>query len=193
MEEKRSYEYGVHFLYENKGNPRFTPKEKSVFHSIRTREFMVSGFWTNVAPTIHARDYKDPKCVIVPVKVDNPQRQLNKDYRDSIAYVIGGIGEKKSHDNTQWYMQDRIYDGRQSVAVCLTSSIQNMYLFESEAKQKNRSRYIVAMRGRNPNNPSERARSNGNYQQRFEFNAKGLCNTLTTVDKDNYVLEVING
>lgn len=32
---------------------------------------------------------------------------------------------------------------------------------------------IVAMRGRNPDNPSERAKSNGNYKQRFEPNRGG--------------------
>jgi len=107
--------------------------------------------------------------------------------------VIGGIGEKKSNNNTQWYQQDRIYDSRDCIAVCCSAQIgggSNLYLVEEEAKVERR---IVAMRGRNPSNPNERARSDGNYFQRFEFNSQGICNTLTTVDKDNYVLEVVNG
>ena len=32
---------------------------------------------------------------------------------------------------------------------------------------------IAAMRGRNPDNPSERAKSNGNYKQRLEPNRGG--------------------
>jgi DNA (cytosine-5)-methyltransferase 1 len=47
----------------------------------------------------------------------------------------------------------------------------------------------VAMRGRNPNNPSERGKSNGNYKQRLEMNENGTSNTLTSVQKDNLVVE----
>lgn len=48
---------------------------------------------------------------------------------------------------------------------------------------------IGAMRGRNPDNPSERAKSNGNYKQRLEVNEQGTSNTITSVAKDNYVIE----
>lgn len=48
---------------------------------------------------------------------------------------------------------------------------------------------IAAMRERNPDNPNERGRSNGNYQQRLEINENGMSNTLTSVQKDNLVIE----
>lgn len=48
---------------------------------------------------------------------------------------------------------------------------------------------IVAMRGRNPDNPSERGKSNGKYKQRLEMNDKGTSNTITSVQKDNLVVE----
>lgn len=48
--------------------------------------------------------------------------------------------------------------------------------------------FIVASRGRNPENPSDRT-SGSPTEQRLEPNTKGLCNTLTTVQKDNYVAE----
>lgn len=48
---------------------------------------------------------------------------------------------------------------------------------------------IGAMRGRNPDNPSERAKSNGHYKQRLEVNEQGTSNTITSVAKDNYVIE----
>ena len=48
---------------------------------------------------------------------------------------------------------------------------------------------IGAMRGRNPNNPSERGKSEGNYKQRLEMNEQGVSNTLTSVYKDNVVVE----
>jgi len=48
--------------------------------------------------------------------------------------------------------------------------------------------FIVASRGRNPQKPSDR--TPGNYvEQRLEPNSEGICNTLTSVQKDNYVLE----
>ena len=50
---------------------------------------------------------------------------------------------------------------------------------------------IVAMRGRNPDNPSERKRSNGRYKQRLEPNTGGVSNTITSVGKDNLVLEQV--
>ena len=61
-------------------------------------------------------------------------------------------------------------------------------------KRDNTQNYVVepmigAMRGRNTDNPSERGRSNGKYQQRFELNENGTSNTLTGVQKDNIVLE----
>jgi len=70
MEQKRSYEFGVDYIYKHQNNPRFRPKEHSVFTSIRSREFLTTGFYDGIAPTILARDYKDPKCVIVPVETD---------------------------------------------------------------------------------------------------------------------------
>lgn len=46
---------------------------------------------------------------------------------------------------------------------------------------------IVAMRGRNPDNPSDRT-AGSPTKQRLEPNAQGMCNSLTTVQKDNMVL-----
>lgn len=47
---------------------------------------------------------------------------------------------------------------------------------------------IVAMRGRNPDNPSDRT-AGSPTEQRLEPNSQGICNTLTSVQKDNMVLE----
>lgn len=47
---------------------------------------------------------------------------------------------------------------------------------------------IAALRGRNPDNPSDRT-AGLPTEQRLEVNEKGLCNTLTTVQKDNLVME----
>ena len=47
-----------------------------------------------------------------------------------------------------------------------------------------------AMRGRNPENPSERGRSNGKYKQRIETGSN-VSNTITSVQKDALVAEPI--
>lgn len=47
---------------------------------------------------------------------------------------------------------------------------------------------IVAMRGRNPDNPSDRT-AGSPTEQRLEPNSQGICNALTSVQKDNMVLE----
>lgn len=49
-------------------------------------------------------------------------------------------------------------------------------------------RQIVAMRGRNTENPSDRT-AGSPTAQRLEPNAQGMCNSLTTVQKDNLVME----
>ncbi len=50
--------------------------------------------------------------------------------------------------------------------------------------------FICASRGRNPENPSDR-RAGIPTEQRLEPNFSGCSNTLTTVQKDNYVLEPV--
>ena len=47
---------------------------------------------------------------------------------------------------------------------------------------------IVASRGRNPQNPSDRTKGSF-FEQRLEPNLQGISNTLTTVQKDNLLLE----
>lgn len=51
-------------------------------------------------------------------------------------------------------------------------------------------RQIVHMRGRNPENPSDRT-TGIPTEQRLEVNSEGICGTLTTVQKDNLLLEYI--
>jgi DNA (cytosine-5)-methyltransferase 1 len=47
---------------------------------------------------------------------------------------------------------------------------------------------IVASGGRNKDNPSDRT-AGIELEQRLEANSEGICNTLTSVQKDNWVLE----
>ena len=57
-----------------------------------------------------------------------------------------------------------------------------------EAKGGNQELIIVASRGRNPNNPSDRT-TGAPTVQRLEPRKDGLTNTITSVQKDNYVAE----
>lgn len=45
--------------------------------------------------------------------------------------VVGGIGEMKSNNNTQYYMQDRIYEGDAAVAIPANQSFQPYYTTNS--------------------------------------------------------------
>lgn len=50
--------------------------------------------------------------------------------------------------------------------------------------------HIVAMRGRNPDNPSDRTVGSPT-EQRLEINMQGTSNCLTSVQKDNLVMESV--
>ena len=49
---------------------------------------------------------------------------------------------------------------------------------------------IFALRGRDRDNPSLRGRSSENYEQRMELIGGGQTCTITSVQKDNLVLEI---
>ena len=100
-------------------NGIYKPFDKAICYPLHIQDFVRTGF-LDIAPTLSARDCKDPKCIIE--------------------------GEQ---------MEDKM---------------------------------IVAMRGRNPENPSDRT-SGIETEQRLEPQQEGICNTLTSVQKDNLVLE----
>ena len=49
---------------------------------------------------------------------------------------------------------------------------------------------IVASRGRDPKNPSDRKAGNNNLQQRLEINKNVTSNTIASVQEDNYAVEL---
>ena len=87
---------------------------------------------------------------------------------------IGNIADGSSWDNPQ---AGRIYD---TDGCCPT--INTCQGGQREPK------IICAMRGRNPDNPSDRT-TGSPTEQRLEPNSQGICGTITTVQKDNMVLE----
>lgn len=86
---------------------------------------------------------------------------------------IGNIAEEKNFSNPQI---GRIYD----VGGC-SPTLSTMQGGGREPK------IIVAIRGRNPDNPSDRA-AGSPTEQRLEPNMQGISNCLTSLQKDNLVL-----
>ncbi len=74
------------------------------------------------------------------------------------------------------------------VSPTLTASSQDICYIEYNGETVNLP-CIAASRGRNPENPSDRT-TGAPTEQRLEFNTKGISNTITTVQKDNYLLEL---
>lgn len=88
--------------------------------------------------------------------------------------VIGSLEAKFESTN-------RIYDvgGCSPTLSTMQGGNQEPKILESQ---------IVAMRGRNPDNPSDRTVGNPT-EQRLEVNMQGTSNCLTSVQKDNLLLE----
>lgn len=119
---------------------------------------------TDICDTLLARDWKDPKCV--PVEEPEVKQIMN-------------VCPTKTRDNPN---QGRVYDVN-GIAPTLTKmdggNREPMVIEEP---------FIVASRGRNPENPSDRT-TGSPTEQRLEPNFSGCTNTLTSVQKDNYVCE----
>lgn len=89
---------------------------------------------------------------------------------------LGGLYDK----NGQKHQAGSVY-GPRGVAATL-----------STMQGGNQEPIIVASRGRNPENPSDRSVGK-KLEQRLEPNRQGITNTITSVTKDNYLAEPIGG
>lgn len=89
---------------------------------------------------------------------------------DSKAVVIGTI-----YTNVSKRFQRGVYKG-------LSRTV--------KASNHDLSVVIGASRGRDPKNPNDRKAGNSNLQQRLEINKNGTSNTITSVQKDNYAVEL---
>ena len=108
-----------------------------------------------------ATDYKQPKQILEP-KVEQ----------------LGNIISTGNWDNPQ---RGRIYssEGIAPTLTCMQGGGLEPKIVEP---------VICASRGRNPENPSSR-KAGEPTKQRIEINTSGCSNALTTVQKDNYVIE----
>ena len=121
-----------------------------------------------------ATDYKQPKQILIP-------QATKKGY---IEMDLPGVCDL-SYPNSKT-RRGRVQEGGK-VSPTLTAASQDIcYIdYKDEAVELP---CICASRGRNPENPSDRT-PGAPTEQRLEFNTKGTSNAITTVQKDNYVVE----
>lgn len=167
----------------------------------------------DVSQTLCARDWKDPKCVKVgdldikghdaikrvydadglsptlttmgggnrEPKIIDPQGRLDKvntpkDYAPTLRAQDHGNPPMAIVDDTYANRDARVYE---EYAPSLRSERSGLKVTEP---------FIAASRGRNPENPSDRT-VGVPTEQRLEPKFDGTTNTLTSVQKDNYVVE----
>jgi DNA (cytosine-5)-methyltransferase 1 len=123
-----------------------------------------------------------------PVMLDTYNQAIHEDVACTIRTNINTanhhfIMEKIAKVGTIHKGQSGVVYGQDGIAPTITTNKGDGQLIAEPV--------IGALRGRNPENPNERGRSNGKYKQRLEINEKGTSNTITSVQKDNVVVEPI--
>ena len=125
----------------------------------------------NYAGNVYDKDHLSPTLNTMqggckqPMIIDEPKCLNSK----------GGRGDV---EGLQPSLQDRVYS-TDAVSTAITTSFMPNILEDKT---------IVAMRGRNPDNPSDRTVGSPT-EQRLEANTQGTSNCLTSVQKDNLLLE----
>ena len=140
---------------------------KPDFRTIGQRDLVYNP--NGIMGALVATDYKQPKQIRVLI----PQA-TKKGY---IEMDLPGVCDS-SYPNSKTRRGRVQEDGK--VSPTLTAANQNICYIDLPC--------ICASRGRNPENPSSRV-AGLPTEQRLEFNTKGTSNTITTVQKDNYVVE----
>lgn len=159
---------------------------------------------TDVCDTLLARDWKDPKCVpveeepqvkqignVCPTKTRSNPNQGRVYDKDGIAPALttmdGGNREPMVVDEIRVvgnYMPSN-HDASRVVDVDgIAPTVKENHGTVTAIAEP----FIVASRGRNPENPSDRT-TGSPTEQRLEPNFSGTTNCLTSVAKDNYVAE----
>lgn len=159
---------------------------------------------TDVCDTLLARDWKDPKCVPVDEEDISPVR-IGNIYDEN--YGTGYAGNVWDKDGISPTLQTAQGGNRQPLVIDEIKVVGNYMPSNHDASRvvdiegiaptvkENHGTvtaiaepFIVASRGRNPENPSDRT-AGAPTEQRLEPNFSGCTNTLTSVQKDNYVCE----
>lgn len=125
---------------------------------------------TEICDTLLARDYKGPKCVKIPQATKQGYIECNIPRVADLSFPDSKTRRGRVQENGE--ICPTLMVGQQDICYIDTPC-------------------IAASRGRNPQNPSERTVGSPT-EQRLEINKNGTSNTITTVQKDNYVVEPNN-
>lgn len=143
----------------------------------RERVFVVS-----IRKDVDTKGYKFPEKIPLTRKLkDILENEVDEKYYLSDKAVKGFLKHNENHiGRTGFVWKPRDLEGYASTlrANGALSATDNTILEP----------LCAASRGRNPENPSDRTAGNPT-EQRLEINYTGCTNTLTTVQKDNYVVE----
>lgn len=158
---------------------------------------------TDVCDTLLARDYKDPKCV--PIDEDVSPIRIGNIYDENFG--TGYAGNVWDKNGVSPALQTAQGGNRMPLVVDDIKVVGNYMPSNHDASRvvdidgiaptvkENHGTvtaiaepFVVASRGRNPENPSDRT-VGAPTEQRLEPNFSGCTNTLTSVQKDNYVCE----
>lgn len=132
----------------------------------------------DVCSTLLARDYKGPKCVLVGETDFGNNESLNR--------IYSGDGLSPTFSTMQ--------GGSQQPKIMVSNGIGNTVRTSGRGSLDRHcwdlvyEPIICASRGRNPDNPKSQ-KSGDPTKQMIEVNTSGCSNTLTSVQKDNYVIE----
>ena len=160
----------------------------------------------SISRTLCARDYKEPRCVVVGTLNDDKYSKMIESSRrvhspDGIAPTIHTCGGGNTEPKVA--VKERFY--KQALETVVENDCKEGDIVDAYNKRVNKSGIsptittrpegfktailpvVAAMRGRNPDNPSSREKGIPT-EQRLEINKKGTSNTITTVQKDNLIV-----
>lgn len=154
----------------------------------------------NISPTITATETGVCKIEYDDKIINNNEKSNNIDIFDNgknnnnINCKIRNIAvcEQRTDEGLRFF-KDGVCGAMRTIDSCGDKRVieewQNNY--SKVTQNNNDDKIICASRGRNPENPSDRT-PGAPTEQRLEFNRNGCTNTLTSVQKDNYVFETNN-
>lgn len=160
--------------------------------------------WGGVSPTITATDYKDPPKILeerMEIKEVGNLREGQQSWKSpqtGRVYDVTGISPTLNTCGGGGHevkiVEKKVMGG---IYTDVTENF-NRGLYKDMSRTikavKNDAgcieRQIVASRGRNPDNPSDRT-AGMPTEQVLEPNPENICNALTTVQKDNMLMETV--
>ena len=104
------------------------------------------------------------------------------------GYRLHQLGQMDNSDGSL-EIANRVY-GTDGIVPCMNAHASDTVPKILEVLKMDRT--IVAMRGRDKNNPNYRGPATDDFEQRLEPNESGTSNTITSVQKDNLVLETVS-